>query len=143
MVLASPPPVMRHASAEGWNGGRHTIRPPFHPPRCDQNYEAASIGVVTLMKELVASPLAGHCCIERDLARRRGPHSQAIDGQGCRGEASPSHPTHPAAQVSVRRIQVSARGHFDRSALVPALRTDCPTGIWRNSSPSGVSTSTM
>jgi hypothetical protein len=36
---------------------------------------------------------------------RRSARAQAIDGRGCRGEASPSHPTRPAAQFSVHRFR--------------------------------------
>jgi hypothetical protein len=50
----------------------------------------------------------------------------AVDRRGCRSEAPIPRSTRPAAEGSVRRIQVSTRGHLGCCALVPTLRTVLP-----------------
>src|SRR5450759_3315783 len=70
--------------------------------------------------------LQGTVALSANLPGTVGVRASAVSERGCWGEASPSHPIHPALRFGIRRVPVPAGGHPDRRALVPTLRIVLP-----------------
>ncbi len=68
----------------------------------------------------------GTVALSANLPETVGVRASAVSERGCWGEASPSHPIHPAPRFGIRRVPVPARGHPDRRALVATLRIVLP-----------------